>query len=280
MYKNRNSKNLLSLCFVFIILKNFFAFVILFSILGIDLAFADSELWISVTDTADDIIFDGKWTFKKEWKHSSLDQLENDQGILIIRHSHDRKNIYILLDVLYDEVKSNQSDKAMICFDTMMDGGVTIHNDDYCFVASMGSKNPITLQGGSDIITKANLKKIPNHPELIAVGGFSDENDRYTSTPHATYEFKIPIEILGYSSAYGFYVHVYDNDSRKIFTWPENQTSEKYPFIASPDQWGTIVSPDKSIPEFNLPILMLIPTFFVIILLTMYKRHGLFNQIQ
>ena len=247
--------------------------------LGIDLAFADDELLISITDQANDIIFDGKWTFMQEWKHSSLDQIENDQGILIIRHSHDGENIYILLDALFDEVKSNQSDKAMVCFDTMMDSGVTIRNDDYCFVASMGSKNPITLQGGGNTIINANLKKIPNHPELIAVGGFSDEYDRYTAIPHATYEFKIPIEILGYSSAYGFYVYVYD-DFGKIVTWPEKQTSEKYPFIAAPEQWGKIVSPDKSIPEFDLPILMLITTFFIIIFLTMYKRHGLFNQIR
>ena len=261
-------------------LKNFIALVILFSLFGIDLAFADEDLWITITDEADEIIFDGKWTFVQEWKHSSLEQVGSDQDILIIRYSHDRENIYILLDALFDQIKSNQSDKAMVCFDTMIDGGVTIRNDDFCFVASIGSKNPITLQGGSDIITKASLKKIPNHPKLIAVGGFSDENDRYSKIPHATYEFKIPIEILGYSSEYGFYVYVYDNDSRKIITWPEKQTSEKYPYIAAPDQWGKIVSPDKTIPEFDLPILMLIPTFFVIIFLTMNKRHGLFNQIQ
>ena len=261
-------------------LEKFFALVILFSLFGIDLAFADEDLWISITDEADEIIFDGKWTFVQEWKHSSLEQLNTDQGPLIIRHSHDGENIYILLDALFDEVKSNQSDKAMVCFDTMIDGGTVIRNDDYCFVASMASKNPITLQGGSPLISTANLKQIPNHPELIAVGGFSDENDRYTATPHATYEFKIPIEVLGYSSAYGFYVYVYDNDSRKIITWPEKQTSEKYPYIAAPDQWGKIISPDKSIPEFDLPILMLIPIFFVIIFLTIYKRHGLFNQIQ
>ena len=263
-----------------LMLKNFFALVILFSLLGIDLAFADEDLWISITDEADEIIFDGKWTFMQEWKHSSLDKVDNDQGTLIIRHSHDGENIYILLDALFDKVKSNQSDKAMVCFDTMMDGGVTIRNDDFCFVASIGSKNPITLQGGSNIINKANLKKISNHPELITVGGFSDENDRYSPIPHATYEFKIPIEILGYSSEYGFYVHVYDNDSRKIITWPEKQTSEKYPYIAVPDQWGKIVSPDKTIPESDSPILMLIPAFFVLIFLTVYKRHELFYQIQ
>jgi len=75
------------------------------------------------------------------------------------------------------------------------------------------------------------------------------------------------------------YDYVYD-DFGNIFTWPENQTSEKYPYIAVPDQWGKIISPDKTIPEFDLPILMLIPTFFVIIFLTVYTRHGLFNQIQ
>lgn len=257
-------------------MKKFSVLIILFCLLGTNLAFGDKDLWISITDEADDIIFDGKWTFTQEWKHSSLDELQNDQGILIIRHSHDLVNIYILLDVLFDEVKSNQSDKAMVCFDTLLDGGVTIRDDDYCFVASMGSKNPITLQGGGDLATTANLKKIPNHSELIAIGGFSDENDRYSVTPHATYEFKIPIDVIGYSSEYGFYVYVYD-DFGKIFTWPENQTSEKYPYIAAPDQWGKIVSPDKSIPEFNLPLLILIPIFFVIILLTTLKHNRLFT---
>ena len=42
-----------------------------------------------------------------------------------------------------------------------------------------------------------------NHPDFIAVGGTSAETDRYLTTPHAVYEFQIPIEQIGFEDEYG-----------------------------------------------------------------------------
>jgi len=234
------------------------------TLVGISSAYAE-EFLISKTSTANDIIFDGKWTFATEWKHSSLYDLQYDDGRIVVRLSHDFENIYVLLDVLTDRTKSHIADSAMICFDTNVDGGNFLNNDDFCFQAAMDSSNPKMFQGGSNSVISGNLKNIENHPDLITVGGFSDNNDRYSKIPHATYEYKIPIEIIGYSDVYGFYIQVFDADKNIRYTWPEGSINEKFPYISSPDKWGKLISPDKSIPEFEFPLLLSIPAFLMVI---------------
>ena len=237
-------------------------------------AYADDELWISITNTQDNIIFDGKWSFTEEWKHSSLTQVETENGNFMIRYSHDRENIYVLLDVLSDKKKSHISDKAIICFDTKNDKGEIPKSDDYCFVSSIGSTNPVTLQGGTDFKNTGHFKQIKNHDGLIAIGAMSDENDRYSKIPHATYEYKIPLEIISKSDVYGFYILIYDNDKKEFVTWPIEQVGEKHPHIASPDHWGTLVSPDKSIPEFEFPMLILVIFSAIMIGITLKTKSA------
>ncbi|MBS3926037.1 MAG: hypothetical protein KGZ34_05035 [Nitrosarchaeum sp.] len=228
-------------------------------------AFAQ-DFFISKTDDANNIIFDGKWTFEYEWKRSSFYQVDDNDGQIMVRLSHDFKNIYILLDVLSDKTKSHLGDSAIICFDTKNNSGQYIQDDDFCFQAVMDSKNSKMFQGGGDFGSNGNLRKIESHSELITIGGFSDHNDRYSNIPHATYEYKIPIEILGRSDVYGFYVQVFDDNTDSRFTYPPGITNQKFPFIASPDKWGKIISPDKSIPEFEYPVIMMIVIIIPIIL--------------
>ena len=53
-----------------------------------------------------------------------------------------------------------------------------------------------------------NLQKI--YPDFIAIGGPSGENDQYVKIPYAAYEFKIPIEQIGFEDEYGFFMQVFD----------------------------------------------------------------------
>ena len=95
----------------------------------------------------------------------------------------------------------------------------------------------------SKLTSHFNIQK--NHPDFIAIGGTSGENDRYVKIPHAAYEFKIPIEQIGFEDEYGFFMQVFDGDD--VMTYP-NEHSGKYPQkIPSPKQWGLMISPDRSI---------------------------------
>lgn len=235
------------------------------SIPGISLAFAE-DFFISKTNDANNIIFDGKWTFEYEWKRSSYYEVDDNDGQIMVRLSHDFKNIYVLLDVLSDKTKSHLGDSAIICFDTKNNGGQYTQDDDFCFQAVIDSKTSKMFQGGSVLANTGHLRKIESHPELVTIGGFSDYNDRYSKTPHATYEYKIPIEILGYSDVYGFYIQVFDDNTDSRFTYPPGIIDQKLPFISSPANWGKIISPDKSIPEFEYPLLLVTIAFLPIIL--------------
>ena len=217
----------------------------------------------------DGIIFDGKWTFLKEWKPSSEDIIGfNDGKTLSIKTGHDRSNLYVLLDFISERSFAKFADFGMVCIST--DFGKENHpeDNDYCFVVPLGSKNPITLKGGSPLGKNNYFTKIKNHPDLVSVGGISDKNDRYTSVPHTTYEFKIPVEIFGASDMYRFYVALYDANANKIYTWPQDIATETYPYVPPSSRWGELISPDKSLPEFQLPVLILLPVISLAIYLT------------
>ncbi len=207
-----------------------------------------------------EVIFDGKWTFLKEWKGSSQYVVGNN---IILRSAHQDNFIYLMLDVMQDKTINNNKDYATVCFDTKNDQNPKPDDNDYCFMAKLGSDKAITLQGFEEF---GEFKVIENHLDLIAVGGTSDENDRYSKIPHATYEFKIPLELLGRTDIYGFYVEVFDFGESAIHRWPGEIVLESNSDIPSPAKWGTIYSPDKSLPEYDLPILVLLLGTFSIIL--------------
>ena len=207
-------------------------------------AFADDPIKITISHTFDDVIFDGEWSFKQEWKTSALDEFTFDGDDLILRTAHQDDYMYILINVLGDVTYHHMADRAVVCFDGK-DTSKMADESDWCYMASRGSKSGHTLNGGSPIHRTSHFNIQKNHPDFIAIGGTSGKNDRYQLIPHAVYEFKIPIEQIGFEDEYGFFMQVFDGDN--VMT-NANEHSGKYPQkIPSPKQWGLMISPDHSI---------------------------------
>ena len=221
-------------------------------------------------------VFDGKWTFTDEWKRTAIKEATYENGFKqIIRIGHDFDYLYVLIDFISDTSTERFADRGIVCIDGLSDGGKTPKSDDYCFLVVMGSENVFTLQGGHILAQKGSYKKIENHSDLIGIGGISDKNDRYSKTPHSTYEFRIPIEIFGRSDHYGFYFGSFDAETKTHYNWPTNSTNENYPFIPVPDQWGMLFSPDKSIPEFSSVLLFV--TLLIGIMFTIFLSKNKFD---
>jgi len=248
-------------------------FCICIFILPIPFAYAQS-IPITQSGSMGKVIFDGKWTFAEEWKQSSYDEIRTESGIIYLRTAHQENFIYILIDFVPDNTIDNNEDLAVVCFDTKNDKNVKPDENDYCFKIKLGSDKPATLQGSGK---PDGFNVVENNVGLIAVGGASDENDRYSKIPHTTYEFRIPIELLERTDHYGFYVQVFDSTKSGIYTWPSEIDLESNSDIASPDKWGVIYSPDKSLPEYEIPILVLFLGSLSIILLSLKnKKQNLF----
>ncbi len=214
----------------------------------------------------DKVVFDGKWTFYEEWKSSSHDAIA-EPGLIVIRTAHQDNYIYVMLDALADTTIDNTKDYAMVCFDAKSDQSAKPDSNDYCFKIRLGSNKAFTLQGSDS----GEFRPVGNHKDLIAVGGTSDENDRYTPVPHPTYEFRIPIELLERTKTYGIYLQVFDHSNSTTYVWPSGIISENSE-IPSPAKWGIIYSPDKSLPEYDVPMLVLVIGIFSIILLSIKSR--------
>jgi len=218
----------------------------------------------------DKVVFDGKWTFLEEWKKSSLNETW-DPGYFVIRTAHQDNYIYVMLDAIVDTTIDNNKDYALVCFDGKTDQSVKPDSNDFCFRVQLGSNKAFTLQGSDS----GEFKSAGNHEDLIAVGGTSDENDRYSSIPHTSYEFRIPIELLERSDTYGIYLQVFDYSNDIKYSWPPEIDSNEY--IPSPAKWGIIYSPDKSLPEYDLPILVLIlGSISAVLLSSKNKKLNLF----
>ncbi len=220
--------------------------------------FADDQVLITKTGTLNHVIFDGKWTFYTEWKESSLNDLVyNDTTRIELRSAHQDNYLYFMIDALTLTNFVKNVDKAIVCLDAN-DTKVQIpDSNDYCFIAVLNGKNSFVLQGGSPLELTNHYKIIPSQDGFIAIGGISDQNDRYTPIPHASYEFRIPIDLVGRSDIYRIYVGVYDSQSNTVYSYPRDIGSITPLKIPSPSQWGMMISPDKSLPEFPLPTIIL-----------------------
>lgn len=222
---------------------------------------------ITISTTMDEIIFDGKWTFPSEWKNSSLDQFTHDGVNVILRSAHQDDFMYFYVDVLHDFTLNEGMDEAIICIDGQNNKNIIFDEDDYCFSFIIGNEQGVVFQGNSNNTNINNFEKILNPEDFIGIGNISDENNRYSKIPHVSYEFKIPIDIIQRSDNYGFFLYVYDADSSTFFTWPHELDKENSTKIHSPDMWGDIISPDKSLPELNLPLIVLMISILSILLL-------------
>jgi len=225
----------------------------------------------------DNVIWNGKWTFYDEWKGSSLYSLSYKDGtVMQLRTAHEGNFIYVLIDAVSMTHYNQGSDRAIICFDGKNDKNNIADDDDYCFGVALGNNNPFVLKGGSPLEQTNHFTNIANSG-VIGAAAISDENDHYSSTPHSNYEFRIPIDLLGRSDVYGFYLGVYDSHKEKIYAFPENLTSTTQFGIPSPNQWGEIISPDKSLPEFPLPIISLLGALVSVVFITR-KAYSFKNQ--
>ncbi len=239
------------------------------AVFAVPLAYAQSTIPITKSDDMDKVEFDGRWTFTTEWKKSSLNAITQPDHI-IIRTAHQDNYIYVMLNAIADTTIDNTKDNAMVCFDAKSDQSVKPDSNDYCFKIRLGSTKAFTLQGSDS----GEFKPVGNHKDLIAVGGTSDENDRYSPVPHPTYEFRIPIELLERTNTYGIYIQVFDYSNATTYSWPSGIIIEN-PEIPSPAKWGIIYSPDKSLPEYDLPILVLILGSLSAVILTKNKKLNL-----
>jgi hypothetical protein len=224
---------------------------------------ANADILITESERMELVDFDGKWSFEYEWKPTSRNELKTDDGTIYIRTAHYGNFIYVLLDVIPDKTFSKGMDKSIICFENR-DESIQEENN-YCFSAILNISTGKTFQNGGISVLNSNYKLIKNPEEFIGIGGISDENDRYSKTPHVTYEYKIPIDFFGRSNVYGFYLYILDHDSQKIYTWPAKILDENEK-IPPTEKWGEIISPDKTLPEFHLGVILLISMMPVVLI--------------
>jgi hypothetical protein len=243
----------------------------------IQISYAIEQIPITKSGLMDNIIWNGKWSFYEEWKESSLYTLSYDDGtVMQLRTAHEGDFIYVLIDAVSMTHYNQGSDRAIICFDGKNDKNIVADDDDYCFGVALSNNSPFVLQGGSPLAQTDHFVNIAN-PGAIGAAAISDENDHYSSTPHSNYEFRIPIDLLGRSDVYGFYLGVYDSNKEKIYAFPENLTSTSQFGIPSPSKWGEVISPDKSLPEFPLPIIALLGALVSVVFISR-KTYFFKNQ--
>ena len=233
--------------------------------LGVVSVYGEETIPITYSGTMDRVVFDGKWSFEQEWKQSSLNTYLYEDGnkMIILRSAHQADFVYVFIDVITDESLNNNLDYATICFDSENNKSVIPDYNDHCFTSVLGNDTGITLHGDD------GFKQIDNHPDFIAIGGISDQHDRYSSVPHISHEFRIPTDLIGRNNVYGFYFLVYDDHTKKYYTYPTDLALDGK--ISAPDTWGEIYSPDKSLPEFYVPFLVIVSGFAIVMFLNRSK---------
>jgi len=235
-------------------------------------SFAESEpVMITYSDKMSFIEFDGRWTSFSEWKESSLNSIGS---AVKIRSAHFEDFIYIFVDVLHDSTLDKGLDRSVICFDSDNSKSLIPDSNDYCFISTLDRERGFTLQGDSPFKFKSNFKQIPNHHNFIAIGAVSDENDRYLKSPHPSYEFKIPTDLIQRSNIYGFYVETFDATSGESKTWPGGISKKNPMEIPSPSMWGEMISIDKTLPEIPFPLLIFTIMILTMIIMSRYLNYG------
>jgi len=224
---------------------------------------------ITISDTMDDVIFDGKWSFTQEWKASALEEIRTETGYIYVRTAHQDEFVYVMLDSVYD-VTPNNDDYAVVCFDSRINNSSKNNDAGYCFKINMNENQADTLLWNEE---KHEFEKINNNSNLVSIGAISDENDRYSPIPHPSYEFKIPLELLNRYDKYGFFVGVFNSNNNESYTWPENVDVDLSFELPPPQSWGLLVSPDKSLPEYDLPIMIFVFTITFMILISSKKTN-------
>ena len=250
----------------------------------------DKSILITKSKSMKEINFDGKWTFYQEWKQTSWNPVKSDKDIVFhLRTAHQGNFVYVLMDTISDTTADIGSDKAAVCIDSKNNKSKFFDKDDYCFVvqlqernfidALLNKQNNFVIQGDPQYKKIEELEKI-KVKEFVGIGTMSDKEDKYSTISHASYEFKIPLELIGRSDNYGFYVNVFDASSNVVYSWPEDIKLKSFD-IPSPLLWGNLISPDKSLLEnseseytnFSV-ILVIILVIAVVIFVIIFKKKS------
>ena len=202
--------------------------------------FESPQIFSVLSDTMPYVNFDGEWSFGQEWKQSTLNQFGNDDFPMILRIGHFDDFLYVHVNNLFDLTNNKSADRTTVCLSPIQSNP---ENDYWCFVASRGINSGHTLEGNAQSYFDGNLKLISNPPDFIGVGGTSSVGDRYMITPHAAYEFKIPLDYVGKSYDYRILVKTVDGDN--VYTFPENLMNSPNG-LPSMDYWGILSSKDKT----------------------------------
>lgn len=266
--------------------RNFmkYAFLLVFFAIP-SLAYAESEqILITSSQTMNDVIIDGIWTFSSgefpEWKQSSYDDLKFEKERIVLRSAHQGDYVYFLIDFVTDTSHDSGLDKSLICFDTKNNKSIKPDSDDFCFMSVLNKQTGHVLHGGTDFPQKNFMKKYENSTNYVGMGGVSNQHDRYSKIPHTSYEFKIPTDVIGRNNVYGFYFEVYDYNLDRTFTWPQNLSYDGHLKIPSPSKWGEIMSPDRTLPEFEFPILLVIVSMTALFVLPYIKGMNIFPKLK
>jgi hypothetical protein len=247
-------------------------FLILIISIDKNQVFAEEPIMITASDAMDKVIFDGKWTFYSEWKESSLNTISYNDGTFInLRSAHQGNYIYLMIDEVSKTSFTKNGDLAIICF-AKYDNKSKIADHGYCFGNAFDEKNGFTINDASHL-EPSNFYRGNNYDGFLGISSVSDKNDRYSEIPHVSYEFRIPTKVVGRYDIYNFYMGVYDTHSNKTYSWPQNLTSQGSFKIPTHGKWGQIISPDKSLPEFSLPIFTLMISMISLIY---FSRKNLF----
>ena len=257
-------------------MKILFLFSLSFLVLfPAEFSFGGSDpILITRSSSMSQVIFDGKWTHSSEWKQSSHDMYSFDDGnsIVHLRTAHFENYIYIFIDPIHDLTLDKDSDGATVCFDAKNNKTDFFDDNDFCFSSSLSQNTGKIFQGTFEN-GQTTMKQILNPDDFVAISSPSDENDRYSDLIHPSYEFRIPIELLERSDNYGFYFSVYDAGTDKFFTWPEKSQQNALYDFPTPSNWGDLVSPDKSLPELPLPVMILALLVLTITLAQLKSKH-------
>lgn len=278
--------------FYFVLIVIFLSLSLLLNqIYGIEKINDERNILVTKSNSMKDVNFDGKWTFYQEWKQTSWNPVKSDEKIIFhLRTAHQGNFIYILIDAISDPNANIGSDKATVCIDSKNNKSEFFDSDDYCFIVQLEERNFIDtllnkqdnfiIQGDSQSKSFRELEKI-KVKEFVGIGTMSDKEDKYSAIPHASYEFKIPIELMGRSDNYGFYVNVFDADSNVVYSWPEDIKLKSFD-IPSPLLWGNLISPDKSLLEnseneyvdFFVILFVMVFVILAVVFFIIFKKKG------
>ena len=236
------------------------------------------ELLITFTDADSEIILDGKWSTAHEWKKSSETiTTQDNQKLFALRYAHNYEQIFVLIDVINDTSVNSSKDKSLLCFEAKTtESSIIDQPRTYCF--EIISDGTLTTLVKNLEISESRYEKIKTPSDVIAIVGLSDQNDRYSKTPHVSYEFQIPIDLIGRSNEYNVYVEVFDAETNSIMTWPSNPNVSES-LLANSNVWGKMISPDKSIPEFPSPLIIFTVLIVTILAIQLKQKKSLSNPI-